>query len=90
MASINIEEEWKDALALLESTLEEWEKSANDRHKLNAGELEVIDSFLEDIQHFVVAHGREPRHFIHLIEFYNKFETVATALYIASIKMLNR
>ena len=90
MASINIEEEWNNAIALYESTVEEWEKSANDRHRLNAGELEAINSFLEDIQQFVVAHGRDRRDLIHLIQFYSKFERVATALYLGSIKMMNR
>jgi len=90
MASINVEEEWNNALALYQSTLEEWEKSANDRHKLNAGELEVIDSFLEDIQQFVVTHGRDRRNLLCLIEFYRKFEKVASALYLGSIKMMNR
>ena len=89
MAAINVEEEWKEAIELLQSTLEEWDNSANDRQKLNAGELEVIDSFLDDIQRFVDGHCHCPN-LVHLIEFYHKFERVAMTLYFASLKMKNR
>ena len=87
MAAINIEAEWKEALELLQSTVEEWEKSTNDRYKLNAGELEVIQETLEDIQRFVAIHCPN---FACLLEFYEKFERLAIMFGLASIKMRQR
>jgi len=87
MARINLEEEWKEALELLESTLEQWEEVAIYRNRLHAGELEIINAAVEDIKHFVAVHSKN---IVNLLEFYDKLERVAMTLYFASIKMKNR
>jgi hypothetical protein len=85
MASINVEEEWKEAVDLLQSAVAEWNKfGSNEKQKLNAGELECIETKLEAIQQFAAV---ACRNFSCLCEFYEKFEILAVMFLLAAVKM---
>ena len=84
MASINIRGEWKKALELLECAVAEWESLAEERQKLDAGELVTIELNLEALQQFVEANFGDNNC---LVDFYLLYERISVQIHLASMKI---
>ena len=84
MASVNVDEGWKEALYLLEITVEEWVNASNKTECLNRREIEAINYGLDWISNFAEARCQS---YQHLVEFYEYFEKVTLKIYSASLKM---
>jgi hypothetical protein len=87
MASVNFEDEWKEAHYLLDSTKAEWNNMCNERHMLTSAEIDVIESCFESIKEFAMINCKNVPC---LIEFYKRFEELSNLLVLASEKMYGR
>jgi hypothetical protein len=87
MASNHVGEDWKRALDLLESSVQEWEKSLDKKHKLTYSERVSIDLNLEAVEKFAEENCTN---FDCLSQFLRMYERMSVQLHLALMKMNDR